>query len=172
MVNFPTRCGAVRRRRAVMRGSRRRWANGRGFWTHEGVDATHAMCARRSGCATGSEAPPNAGATGGNLLRGTDNTRAQRAAERWKGQNGRVVDWWKSFVTGQRGNLWDLLDYWISDAYWSLRGSPKLLSQRVSSHVFRLARLRLAPFINLVKNTRATNHHKCVTLDAPRSVNQ
>ncbi len=44
---------AVRRRRARARGSRRRWANGRGFWTHEGVDATHAMCARRSGCATG-----------------------------------------------------------------------------------------------------------------------
>ena len=77
--------GVVRRRRARARGSRRRWANGRGFWTHEGVDATHAMCARRSGCATGSEAPPNADATGGNLSRAWDrDLRAQQ--RRGKGQ--------------------------------------------------------------------------------------
>ena len=89
--------GVVRRRRARARGSRRRWANERGFWVHEGVDATHAMCARRSRCATGSEPPPIADAFGGNF---------RNPAERWKWQK---RDWSRSFVTGPPRETFEII---------------------------------------------------------------
>ena len=47
--------------------------------THEGVDATHAMCARRSGCATGSDAPPNADAWDRDTCARAQQRRGERA---------------------------------------------------------------------------------------------